>query len=103
VANEKAPGPNGVMIEFFKTFWKLVGPDYLHMIRQSLGEGKFLSSMVRGLITLLHKGRDRLPLSKYIPITLLNCTYKIFARLLQRRLQPVLIEVISPDESAFLL
>jgi hypothetical protein len=102
MACEKAPGPDGVTIEFFRTFWKLVGPDYLNTITQSLTGGYLPSSVVRGLITLLHKGGDRLPLGNYRPITLLNCTYKFFAKLLQRRLQPVLLEVISPDQSAFL-
>jgi hypothetical protein len=72
------------------------------MIKQSLEEEKFPSSVVRGLITLIHKGGDRLPLGNYRPITLLNTTYKIYAKLLQRRLQPVLVEIISHDQSAFL-
>jgi hypothetical protein len=59
-------------------------------------------SILRGLITLLHKGGDRLPLGNYRPITLLNSTYKIYAKCLQRRLKPVLAEVISPDQKAFL-
>jgi hypothetical protein len=58
-------------------------------------------SIVQGLITLLHKGGDRLPLNNYRPITLLNTTYKIFAKLLQRHLQPILMELISFDQSAF--
>jgi hypothetical protein len=99
MANEKAPGP---AIEFFKFFWKLIGADYHAMICQSLAKGKLPNSVVRGLITLLHKGGDHLPLGNYRPITLFNSTYKIYAKLLQRRLQPVLMEVISPDQSAFL-
>jgi hypothetical protein len=31
LANEKAPGPNGATIEFFKAYWKLVCDDYLVM------------------------------------------------------------------------
>jgi hypothetical protein len=102
MACEKAPGLDGVIIEFFKTYWQLVGPDYHYMIIQSLTEGKLPNSVVQGLITLLHKGGDRLPLGNYRPITFLNCTYKIYAKLLQRRLQPVLLEVSSPNQSAFL-
>jgi hypothetical protein len=35
-------------------------------------------------------------------ITLLNVSHKIFAKALQMRLQPVLMELVSPDQSAFL-
>jgi hypothetical protein len=66
-----------------------------------LHDGTLLVSIVQGLITLLHKGGDRLPLNNYRPITLLNTTYKIFAKLLQRHLQPILMELISFDQSAF--
>jgi hypothetical protein len=58
MACEKAPGPDGITIEFFRTFWKLDGPDYLRMIRQSINEARFPNSAVHGLITLLHKGGD---------------------------------------------
>jgi hypothetical protein len=36
------------------------------------------------------------------PITLLNISYKIYAKALQLRLQPVLMEIISSEQSAFL-
>jgi hypothetical protein len=83
MANEKAPGPDGVVIEFFKLHWKVVGADYLTMLKQSMDAGMFPTLVLRGLITLFHKGGHRLPLGNYRPITLLICTYKIYAKLLQ--------------------
>ena len=41
-------------------------------------------------------------LTNWWPITLLNTTYKIFAKALQRQLQPLLVEVIDSDQTAFL-
>jgi hypothetical protein len=58
--------------------------------------------MTQGLIALLHKGGDRLKLTNWHPITLLNISYKILAKALQLRLQPVLMDIISFDQSAFL-
>ena len=46
MACEKAPGPDGVIIEFFKTLWHLVGPDYLSMIKRTLVDGNLPSSIV---------------------------------------------------------
>lgn len=54
------------------------------------------------MIALLHKRGVRKALTNWRPITLLNMGYKIFAKALQLRLQPVLMEVISFDQSAFL-
>lgn len=38
----------------------------------------------------------------YRPITLLTTTYKIFAKALQLKLQPILRDGISPEQTAFL-
>ena len=54
------------------------------------------------MIALLHKGGDRNALTNWRSITLLNLGYKIYAKALQLHLQPVLMEIISPDQSAFL-
>jgi hypothetical protein len=102
MASEKAPKPDGVMREFFKTYWDLVGPDDLSMVQLGLQTGMLPISVVRGLITLLHKEGNRLPLGNYRPIIPLNSTYKIYSKFLQRRFQSVLMEIINPDQSAFL-
>lgn len=41
-------------------------------------------------------------MNNWRPIALLNVAYKVFAKALQLRLQPILVEVISNDQSAFL-
>jgi hypothetical protein len=58
--------------------------------------------MMNGLITLIPKEGDRELLSNWRPITLLNSTYKIFAKTLQIRLQGLLPDIIHEDQSAFL-
>jgi hypothetical protein len=41
-------------------------------------------------------------LNNWCPIMLLNVSYEIFAKALQMRLQPILMELISHNQSAFL-
>jgi hypothetical protein len=72
------------------------------MISQAVREGKLPPSATKGLIALLHKGGERGKMTNWRPITLLNVGYKIYAKALQLRLQPILIEMISFDQSAFL-
>jgi hypothetical protein len=44
-----------------------------------------------------------LALTNWRPITLLNLSYKFFAKAIQLRLQPILMEIISCKQSVFLL
>jgi hypothetical protein len=102
MAPSKAPGPNGVTMVLYKHLWPTIGPNYLSMLENALTQGKFHHGVTEGLITLLHKEEGRSTLNNWRPITLLNVSYKLFAKTLQRRLQSILMEVISLDQSAFL-
>jgi len=99
----KAPGPNGVIIGFFKSYWDIIKADYLRMITKAVEEVSMPPGITRGVISLLHKGGERCKLTNWRPITLLNVAYKIYAKALQLRLQLVLMEIISFDQSAFCL
>jgi exonuclease III len=98
----KSPGPDGIVLEFYREFWQLIGKEYLQMVLASVRNQEFPPGVTSGMIALLHKGGERKTLTNWRPITLLNLSYKIFAKALQLRLQPVLTEVISCEQSAFL-
>jgi hypothetical protein len=102
MASSKAPGPDGMTTKLFKTLWLTIGPDYLKMVEHAISLGEIHPGVMEGLKALLHKSGGRSTLNNWRPITLLNMSYKLFAKTLQRRLQPVLMEVISYDQSAFL-
>ena len=72
------------------------------MINASIREGRLPPGVTQGMIVLLYKGSDQQALTNWRPITLLNLGYKIYTKALQLRLQPVLMDVISPDQLAFL-
>jgi hypothetical protein len=56
----KSPGPDGVVIEFYKTFWDLFGEEYHRMILSAVESGRLPNGVTRGLISLLHKGGEEL-------------------------------------------
>jgi hypothetical protein len=89
-------------MEFYKCLWPTIGPEFHTMICEAILQGSFPRGVNEGLIVLLHKGGPRDSLNNWRPITLLNVSYKLFAKALQKRLQPILMEVISHDQSAFL-
>ena len=98
----KSLGPDGVAIQFFTKFWDLIGEDFIAMFQQTFQHGYLPGQLNHGLITLLSKGRDGEILDNWCPITLLNVSYKVLAKALQRRLHPLLPNVISEDQLAFL-
>jgi hypothetical protein len=72
------------------------------MVNGLLARDRFPIGIMRGLIALLAQEGDCLRLTNWQPIMLLNIAYKIFAKALQRQLQPLLIEVIDSDQTTFL-
>ncbi|CAI5937864.1 unnamed protein product [Closterium sp. NIES-65] len=62
-----------------------------------------LSTEVKEAVTiLLHKRGDKDQLNNYRPITLLNFTYKVLARVVADRMKKFLCRVISPEQYGFL-
>lgn len=57
------------------------------------------ASQRTGLITLLYKKGDRTDLKNWRPISLLNCDYKILAKMISLRLANVLENIIQPDQT----
>lgn len=58
--------------------------------------------VTRGQTVLLFEEGECSRLTNWQPITLLHTIHKIFAKALQRRLQPLLIEVTDSDQTVFL-
>jgi hypothetical protein len=81
----KAPGHNGVPMEFFHEFAKEVVPDLLKAFTAMLNAGETSAYINKGLITLTPKSGNHARLSNWRPITLLESTYKILAKTLARR------------------
>jgi hypothetical protein len=102
MAKGKSSGPDGLTTEIFQCMWPTFGEEYFNMLLTSITQGSLPPGVTERLIALLHKGGGRNTLNNWRSITLLNVSYKIFAKALQMRLQPILMELISPDQSAFL-
>ena len=79
--NDKAPGEDGVTIEFYKYFFDLLGNDLLAGFNEAHAKGELSISQRRGIITLTPKeDGSLLELSNWRPITLLNVDFKIAAK-----------------------
>lgn len=100
--NGKSPGCDGLPAEFYKMFWgdikDLVFSSYIY----SLQRGELSIDQRRGVITLIPKqGKDLRTLGNWRPITLLNTDYKILAKVLANRIQTVISDLISTDQTGY--
>ena len=98
---DKAPGPDGFSAGFFQTHWGTLGPDIVREV-QGFFSGNPLPPNVNDTnIRLIPKINKPQKVSDYRPIALCNVYYKIYSKLLTRRLQPLMDKLISENQSAF--
>ena len=99
MARNKTPGSDGLPMEFYLTFWDVLGSDLVEVFNASFDAGRMSSSQRSALISLLFKKGDRLLHKNWHPIGLLNVDYKLCARALAGRLLKVLHFVVHPDQT----
>ena len=98
----KSPGCDGIPAEFYSKFWPEMGPKLVECLNFSCQQGLLSLSQRRAIITLLEKkGKDNSRIKNWRPVALLNTDYKIFTKVLAKRLEMHIPSVIHPDQSGF--
>jgi hypothetical protein len=97
----KAPGHDGIPMEFFHELAEEVAPSLLSAFTEILNSGAASAYINKGTITLIPKTGDRTKLSNWRPITLLGSVYKILAKLLAGRIHSALTHVVRPNQTGF--
>ncbi|KAK3537880.1 hypothetical protein QTP70_022160, partial [Hemibagrus guttatus] len=93
----KAPGIDGLPVEFYKFFWKELGEDLLEVLEESCRERCLPLSSRRVVITLLPKKGDLQDIKNWRPVSLLCADYKIMSKALANRLRDIMDSVIPSD------
>ena len=99
MARNKAPGSDGLPMEFYVKFWDVLGSDLVTVLNSCFDAGLLSSSQRRGVISLSFKKGDRLDPRNWRPISLLNVDYKLAARVLAGRLLKVIHLVVADDQT----
>ena len=99
MARRKAPGSDGLRMEFYLKFWSLLGPDLVRVLNSCFSAGRLSHSQCRGIISLSFKKGDRLDPNNWRLIFLLNVDYKIASRAIAGRLLKVLSSVVDKDQT----
>ena len=98
----KAPGPDGMPPLFYHIYWSDIGMDITQAILSCLNSSSLLKSINHTFITLIPKVKNSENVSEFRPISLCNVIYKIISKVLANRLKPILNDIISESQSAFI-
>ena len=99
MARSKAPGSDGLPMEFYLRFWDLLGSDLGDVLNSCFRSGSLSLSQRSSVISLVFKKRGRLDPRNWRPISLLNDDYKLASRSLAGRLLKVIHVVVNSDQT----
>ena len=94
---DKAPGPNGFTVAFWKFCWDFVKKEIVDLFKEFFVQKYFAKSLNATFLVLIPKKRGAEDLGDFRPINLLGGLYKLLAKLLANRLKKVLGKVVSMD------
>lgn len=98
----KAPGPDGLSAEFYKKFSGVVAPFLFLVFQDAFEKNELPKSFTRTHTVLIPKSDDPAKLQSvtgYRPITLANVDYKIFMKVLAKRLQRIVTSLVGPHQT----
>ncbi|KAI3355571.1 hypothetical protein L3Q82_018403, partial [Scortum barcoo] len=91
---QRAPGIDGLTVEFYKAFWDILAADILDVFNESLTYGSMPVSCRRAVLTLLPKKGNLQDIKNWRPVSLLCVDYKLLSKALANRLRGAMEQII---------
>ena len=100
---DKAPGPDGFTIAFFRSCWDIIKDDLMSIINafSELSASNF-NIINTANVVLLPKKDGAESISNFRPSSLIHVVPKIIVKAMARRLSPKMNEIVSRSQSAFI-
>ena len=96
-------GEDGLSPTLFQEYWELVKTDLCQAFQDILDTGSIPTEVGEGLIFLIPKGDGPSEdIRRWRPITTLNMIYKILAKTISLRVQPLLPHLIHASQTGFI-
>ena len=103
-SNNKSPENDGLTKEFYETFWEELKQPFMNSLNQAKVCEKLVTSQRQAEIKLLEKkDKNKRLISNWRAISLLNVDYEIILKVFASRLKKVLPNLISSQQTAFML
>lgn len=100
--NDKAPSPDGLPVEFYKANISWICKDLHDIYVEAIANGSLGPKINSDIIKLLPKDGDKALIKNWRPITLLNVSYKILAKILALRLAHILPKFVCATQTRFI-
>lgn len=97
----KAPGPDGFPARFYQRNWGTMKDDIVRAVKEFFRTRIMPEGVNVTAIVLIPKVNQPEELHHFRPISLCNVLYKVVSKCLVNRLRPILDELISTAQSAF--
>ncbi|XP_019178991.1 PREDICTED: uncharacterized protein LOC109174178 [Ipomoea nil] len=99
---DKAPGPDGMNPGFYQHFWDVVRGDVSQFVVNCLNNSTFLEGLNDTNVVLIPKKAMPETVADLRPIALGNVLYRIMAKMITNRMKPLMGDLISESQSAFI-
>lgn len=98
----KAPSLDGIPAFFYQEFWRIVKNDIINSSPAFFHSDFLLKSLNHTYITLIPKDPYLEEVSRFRPISLCNIIYKVLSKLMVNKLKPLIENLMTPFQNAFI-
>ena len=96
---DRSPGCDGIPLEFYRTFWSLLGKSITYVANEIMADGQMTDTQKTVIVRLIPKKGDLKLLANWRPISLLCVNNKVIAKVVASRLKPLLDRIIVTEQT----
>nr|XP_043630001.1 uncharacterized protein LOC122601300 [Erigeron canadensis] len=101
MGDDKAPGPDGFTVVYFKKAWNIIGDDVIKAVKNFFSAGTLLKEVNHTIISLLPKVSTPARVNDLRPISLCNVVFKCITKIIANCIKDKLTDLVSINQSAF--
>lgn len=98
----KAPGPDGFTVEFYKAAWPVIGSDLTVAVQSFFLYGFLPKGINATILSLAPKQANAQQMKDFRPIACCNLLYKVISKIIANRLKTILPAAIEQNQCAFI-
>lgn len=100
--SDKCPGPDGYNFKFRKKCWSILYEDIFNFIDEFYSKANLPKAVLASFLSLIPKVDNPQNFEEFRPISLVDCLYKIIAKMFSNRLKKVITRLVSKCQKTFI-